>query len=109
MAKLFLQRHLKSQWNLENRFAGWVDNPLSKEGSDSAKDAAKLFDGEKFDVIYTSSLIRNKQTVIKILRNINSGERYPIFMDLGGGEMQKRSKFQGESNNILVYVSDKLN
>jgi len=30
MSKLFLLRHLKSQWNLDKEFAGWVDNPLSK-------------------------------------------------------------------------------
>ncbi|MDP2930819.1 MAG: 2,3-diphosphoglycerate-dependent phosphoglycerate mutase, partial [bacterium] len=27
MAKLFLLRHIKSQWNKENRFTGWTDIP----------------------------------------------------------------------------------
>ena len=29
MSKLVLIRHGESQWNLENRFTGWVDVPLS--------------------------------------------------------------------------------
>ena len=74
MAKLFLLRHLKSQWNLDDRFAGWVDNPLSKEGEDMANTIAETMKGQLFDVVYTSPLIRNMQTVIKILRNI--GEKY---------------------------------
>ena len=31
MAKLYLQRHLKSQWNLDDRFAGWTDVPLQRK------------------------------------------------------------------------------
>ena len=38
MAKLFLLRHFKSQWNLENRFSGWTDMPISQDGK---KDAVK--------------------------------------------------------------------
>ncbi|MCX6722121.1 MAG: histidine phosphatase family protein [Candidatus Staskawiczbacteria bacterium] len=107
MAKLFLLRHLKSQWNLENRFAGWVDNPLSKEGSDMAKTVAQGIVGQNFDVIYTSPLIRNMQTVIKILKNI--GEKYPLFIHLDGGKMQKWGNFSGEGNYISAFVSEKLN
>jgi 2,3-bisphosphoglycerate-dependent phosphoglycerate mutase len=107
MAKLYLQRHLKSQWNLENRFAGWVDNPVSKEGSEYAKEAAAKLNGEKFDVIYTSPLIRNQQTVIKVLKNL--GDRYPIFMHLDGGKMEKLGNFEGGGNFIPAYVSEKLN
>ena len=32
MGKLILVRHGQSQWNLENRFTGWVDVPLSPKG-----------------------------------------------------------------------------
>ncbi|MFA6190156.1 MAG: histidine phosphatase family protein [Candidatus Staskawiczbacteria bacterium] len=107
MAKLYLLRHLKSQWNLENRFAGWVDNPLSKEGADQAKDVASKIVGENFDVVYSSALIRNVQTVIKILRNL--GDKYPIFIHLDGGKMQKWGNFEGGGNYVPVYTSEKLN
>ena len=106
MSKLFLLRHLKSQWNVENRFSGWVDNPVSKEGSAQAKEIAEKLMNEKFDVIYTSPLIRNKQTVIKVLRNI--GERYPILKYFGG-KMAKWGNFEGEGNFMPVYISESLN
>ena len=36
MNKLVLLRHGQSQWNLENRFTGWEDVPLTKKGIDEA-------------------------------------------------------------------------
>ena len=39
MATLVLVRHGESQWNLENRFTGWVDVPLSEKGVNEAKSA----------------------------------------------------------------------
>ena len=32
MNKLVLLRHGQSQWNLENRFTGWKDVPLTVKG-----------------------------------------------------------------------------
>ncbi len=108
MAKLYLQRHLKSQWNLDNRYAGWCDNPLSKEGSDMAKTAADNMQGQHFDCVYTSPLMRNKQTVVKVLRNFES--RYPLFIHLDGGRMQKWGNFDKiDVSSLPVYVSEKLN
>ena len=42
MAKLVLVRHGQSQWNLENRFTGWVDVDLSPKGEEEAKKAGEL-------------------------------------------------------------------
>ena len=53
MARLILLRHGESQWNLENRFTGWVDVPLSPRGIQEAKDA-----GEKLRI--TSNLKRER-------------------------------------------------
>lgn len=108
MAKIFLLRHLKSQWNDEDRFAGWIDNPLSKEGADTSKTVAEGLAGQTFDVVYTSPLMRNMQTVTRILRHI--GTKYPLFMHLDGGKMQKWGNFTDISENDLpAYVSEKLN
>ena len=73
MAKLILLRHLESQWNKENRFTGWVDVPLSKEGIESAKEVAGKLAGFHIDKIYTSPLIRNKETVSLITRAAAKG------------------------------------
>lgn len=45
MSKLVLIRHGESQWNLENRFTGWVDVPLSPKGIEEAKAAGKNWRG----------------------------------------------------------------
>ena len=74
MAKLILLRHLESQWNKENRFTGWTDVPLSKEGIESAKEVAGKLARFKIDKVYTSPLIRNKETVSLITRAAAKGE-----------------------------------
>jgi 2,3-bisphosphoglycerate-dependent phosphoglycerate mutase len=70
MAKLYLQRHLKSQWNLENKFTGWTDVPLSQEGTEAAKNFSKTFAECKIDAVYTSPLVRNRETARLVLESI---------------------------------------
>ena len=56
MSYLVLVRHGQSDWNLQNRFTGWVDVGLTAEGTREAKKAGKLLAKEdvKFDVAFTS-------------------------------------------------------
>ena len=65
MYKLVLLRHGESKWNLENRFTGWTDVGLSKNGINEAKSSGKeLKDkGYKFDLAYSSVLKRAKDTL----------------------------------------------
>ena len=58
MPKLILLRHGESQWNLENRFTGWVDVPLSPKGEIEAKHAGELIKDLPIDKLYTSVLQR---------------------------------------------------
>ncbi len=60
MSILVLIRHGQSTWNLENRFTGWTDVPLTGEGVTEATRAAELMAGEGlgFDVLHTSLLRR---------------------------------------------------
>jgi 2,3-bisphosphoglycerate-dependent phosphoglycerate mutase len=106
MAKLFLLRHPQSQWNKDNRFTGWVDNPLSKDGILQAKEIAQKLAGINIDVIYTSPLIRNQETVLRILEGL--GNKYPLFKHFSG-RMKKWGNFQGNGSYIPVYVSEDLN
>ncbi len=39
MKNIILLRHGQSQWNLENRFTGWTDVPLSENGKEEARNA----------------------------------------------------------------------
>lgn len=60
MHKLVLIRHGESTWNLENRFTGWTDVPLTPKGVEQARSAGRLLAeaGLDFDVAYTSVLKR---------------------------------------------------
>lgn len=69
MGKLVLVRHGQSQWNLENRFTGWVDVPLTDQGREEAKKAGEWLKakGFKFDQAFTSVLQRAQKTLAIIL------------------------------------------
>jgi 2,3-bisphosphoglycerate-dependent phosphoglycerate mutase len=60
MYKLVLIRHGESTWNLENRFTGWTDVPLTATGVEQAKESGRLLQqaGYDFDIAYTSVLKR---------------------------------------------------
>ncbi|MFQ3608502.1 MAG: 2,3-bisphosphoglycerate-dependent phosphoglycerate mutase [Chloroherpetonaceae bacterium] len=67
MAKLILIRHGESQWNLENRFTGWVDVPLTEKGRQEARDAGEKIKSIPIDLAYTSVLYRAIETLILAL------------------------------------------
>ena len=93
MPKLILLRHLQSEWNKENRFTGWTDVSLSKEGRESVKEVAKKLAGFSIDKVYTSPLIRNKETVSLILGELGRGD-LPIVIDKALDE-RNYGKLQG--------------
>lgn len=80
MGKLVLVRHGQSQWNLENRFTGWVDVPITPLGENEAHRAGKELKGIKFDVAFTSELKRAQQTLGIILDEIGQKD-LPVRKD----------------------------
>lgn len=80
MPKLVLIRHGQSQWNLENRFTGWVDVPLSPQGEEEAKAAGAILKGYHFDKAYTSVLKRAIDTLNLILE-ITGESDMPVERD----------------------------
>src|SRR3990167_2481858 len=77
MATLVLVRHGESQWNLENRFTGWIDIPLTDKGREEARKAGEKIKGIKFEKAYTSVLQRAIETLTIILKVIGK-EKLPI-------------------------------
>lgn len=57
-------RHGESIWNLENRYTGWCDVPLTRNGELEAEDTGELMRerGLNFDVAFTSNLQRAWKT-----------------------------------------------
>jgi 2,3-bisphosphoglycerate-dependent phosphoglycerate mutase len=108
MPKLFLLRHLKSQWNLENRFSGWVDVPLMKDTEKRVKEITKKIFQFKIDAVYSSPLYRNQRTVGKILEFAD--KKYPIFVHLDKGRMKDWGNFRELNKNYIpVFLSEALN
>lgn len=71
--KLVLTRHGESQWNLENRFTGWVDVDITEKGREEAiKGGRALKDlGLTFDVAYTSYQKRAIKTLNLFLEELD--------------------------------------
>ncbi|HTQ64537.1 MAG TPA: 2,3-bisphosphoglycerate-dependent phosphoglycerate mutase [Puia sp.] len=80
MAQLVIVRHGQSQWNLENRFTGEVDVPLSPAGIEEAHNAGKKLKGIIFKKSFTSSLVRAQETLRIILEEINQVS-IPVIKD----------------------------
>ena len=64
MINLILIRHGQSQWNLENRFTGWKDVPLTEKGINEANNAGHLLKKHniKIDKVFSSVLERANKT-----------------------------------------------
>ena len=73
MPTLILVRHGQSDWNLENRFTGWVDVDLSPAGVDEARAAGRALaeEGIRIDRAYTSVLKRAIRTLWIVLDELD--------------------------------------
>ncbi len=82
MGILILVRHGQSQWNLENRFTGWTDVPLTDRGQQDAKRCGQALKqrGYGVDAGFTSRLVRATATLDVLLEELGKKE-IPIVFD----------------------------
>ncbi len=75
MNNLILLRHGQSQWNLENRFTGWEDVPLTSKGIEEAKTAGHILSKNNIDIdiIFSSILKRANKTAELAIKEMNLG------------------------------------
>jgi broad specificity phosphatase PhoE len=59
---IYLVRHGRTEWNDQKLIQGHIDIPLNSEGKTTAKELAKELRKIKFDKVYSSDLLRAKQT-----------------------------------------------
>ena len=73
MNKLILLRHGQSQWNLENKFTGWKNVPLTEKGEMEAKKAGELIKKNNIhiDFIFSSILERANKTAEIAIKEAN--------------------------------------
>ena len=92
MNKLILLRHGQSQWNLENRFTGWQNVPLTEKGEAEAKNAGELMKKQKINIdkVFSSALERANRTAEIAIKQT---ELYNLL----------------ENNKLIMTCSSKLN
>lgn len=109
MSYLVLIRHGISEYNVKGLWTGWEDPKLTKEGEEEVGKAAKTLSDLSFDIGFSSTQIRHKDTldiikkevksdfpivVSESLRERNYGDftgknKWEIKKELGDGEFNK--------------------
>ena len=92
MNKLILLRHGQSQWNLENRFTGWKNVPLTEKGEAEAKKAGELIRKHNISIdrVFSSVLERANRTAEIAIKKAELNNLL-------------------ENNKIIMTSSEKLN
>lgn len=94
MTVLYLIRHGETGGNSEGRFQGIIDNPLNFSGINQAQMLGMAFSLSKIDLLYTSPLLRAKQTA-EIIASMHGMEKLtpivePGLIELNGGLLEGR-------------------
>lgn len=93
MTQLCLVRHGQTDWNLEGRYQGQSDVPLNENGFVQAMQLAEQLKGETFAAIYSSDLLRARQTAQPVAKMLGM----PVQI-----EPRLREINQGEWEGVLV-------
>lgn len=94
MTVLYLIRHGETGGNSEGRFQGIIDNPLNFSGINQAQMLGMAFSLSKIDLLYTSPLLRAKQTA-EMIASMHGMEKLtpiiePGLIELNGGLLEGR-------------------
>jgi len=120
--RLCIVRHGETAWNAEHRVQGQLDVPLNAIGQAQAAAVSKVLSQEKFDALYSSDLIRARQTAqptafllsMDILLERDLRERhYGIFERLTYAEVKTRfpedyARFEARDPNYAFRTGESL-
>ena len=109
MPRLILVRHGQSTWNLQNRFTGWIDVSLSRQGMTEAEKAGQLLADEHFEVAFTSALQRAQDTLYEILKQNRYCEQYVRVHEQSRKWYENFTPAVGDKSELKIYMSEKLN
>ncbi len=86
---IILVRHGESESNIEKRFTGQLDSPLTMTGNEQARLTAKYLDKYKIDKIYSSPLVRAYNTGDAISKRQNCPiKKCSDLAEINGGAWQ---------------------
>lgn len=106
MSYLILVRHGESRWNLQNRFTGWVNVPLSAKGLQEARLCSEIVNAIPIDIAFTSELIRAQETLLVLLSEANCTG---LFVDEKKGLARWGNYKPAKEKEIPIVRSQKLN
>ncbi len=109
MGRLYLVRHGQSVWNLQNRFTGWIDVSLSPKGVAEAQRAGELLADVRFDVAFTSTLIRAQHTLYEILKKNTRCPVYRVVHEQASDWYGHRMESAEDAEELEVFVSEAVN
>ena len=101
-AIIYVIRHGETKNNKENRFRGWVDVPLDKEGIEQAKQARKYLEDKGIKRVFCSDLDRTIETA-KLAMPGKRSEKDPLLRpwDVGVFSGKERDLYQGSFNYFI--------
>ena len=76
MVRIYFIRHGETDWNVELRMQGHVDRPLNANGRVQAELLGRRFRPERVAAIYSSDLLRARQTAEPLARALGLGVRH---------------------------------
>ena len=109
MSYLIFVRHGESIWNLDNKFTGWVDVSLSKNGIKESIKCAKYIKNIDLDIAFTSKLIRATQCLSTILSEFE--DNYVGIFEHTNKKRKEWSKHVSDKikKEVPIYSTDALN
>ena len=110
--RLLLARHGQTDWNVQSRYMGQVDIPLDGVGRHQAALLGRRLAGEALTAIYTSDLLRARETAIAIAAH----HTCPLIdeirlreMDFGGWQGMTYAEIQETDRiNLEAWEADRL-
>jgi len=108
MPDLFIIRHGQSTYNLENKFTGCLDVPLSSQGIEEARTAGKKLIDYPIDIAFTSTLKRAIDT-LQIILDVKEDNHIPIVKNKALNE-RNYGELQGlnKADTIIKYGEDQV-
>lgn len=107
---IYIVRHGRTDWNDKKLVQGHTDIPLNLEGQNSAKELAKQFRNIKFDKVYSSDLLRAKETAeIIALEHKLAVETTKALRERNFGELEGKSHaVSQEIDKLLDSLEDEI-
>lgn len=104
MTEIYLIRHGQTEWNIEKRYQGSGDSPLTKMGTEQAIALANHLESTNFDAFYSSPAGRAQTTAKIILGNRNQNiEIINDFQEINLGNWEGRLYEDTKSENPELY------